>query len=294
MEKHDPQRPKRLKQIIDSIADDYESIKGNASQVSQVAGYSADALRKIGSDVEKMPDDPLLEETERELKLHRELTRKQAAGSRLTLTDVSSGANVILSDTLSTTSAVMMTVGDPGIRRRRSSLAIDLPGLGMRQEVYAQKLAAFDPEIARVYKSIPEIFFGTKENPERAALYQMRQAYDHFFDKLAPDGEVRNSEYFTPKEEPGKENSVHRIERIKYAAYTRLSMDKDQADALVSSATSLLATYDRLQAAHKRAPLDREAVRDWITAMRAQLERWIDAVAPKEGLAVNQLNGDDE
>jgi len=152
------------------------------------------------------------------------------------------------------------------------------PGRSDKEAAYIEKLTAIDPEIADVYKSVNEIFYGTKENPERASMFQMRQAVDHFFEKLAPDDKVRSSEFFTEKKEPGKENSIYRVERISYAAHT-LVKDKDTANLLVANSRGLLENYDRLQRAHKRGPIDdREAVRNVIEAMCAELESWLDAL----------------
>jgi hypothetical protein len=267
--KDDPPRPKRLKTISDTIADNYDEIRTKASRVAQDAGYGSETFRKVGTYLETLPDDPLLGKAEEELKLHRDLTAKQLTGIDelyTSISSISSTAHLTLSDVLSTASTVqeVFTIEFP-------------PDWSRKASAYADKLELLDPEIARIYRSVSEIFYGTYENPDRAAMFQLRQAYDHFFAKLAPDDEVRSSEYFRTKKEPGKENSVHRIERIKYAAYTRVK-NKDVANLLISSADSLLATYKKLQKAHERGTLRRGEVEAVVVAMLAALEGWIDAL----------------
>src|SRR5262249_55552314 len=103
----------------------------------------------------------------------------------------------------------------------------------------------------------------------------MRQLFDHFFAAIAPDADVRQSQYFHTKE--GKyPNKVHRVERLHYAA-SRLSAP-EKADLLLRGADELLSLYERLNMLHARQALNREHIRVVLLAMQAQLESWIDSL----------------
>jgi len=75
-----------------------------------------------------------------------------------------------------------------------------------QHEVYAKRFTRLDATLGKTYLEIWEVLYGTRAEPERGALYLIRQAFDHFFDKLAPVDDVRRSSYWTKKTELGKEN----------------------------------------------------------------------------------------
>lgn len=141
---------------------------------------------------------------------------------------------------------------------------------------FADRLAKLDPVLGRTYQQVLEALHTTRADPERAALFLMRQSLDHLFDCLAPDDEVRASQYWTPKQE-GKRNQVHRTERIEYAAFTRIN-DPNRAKTLADSARYGNETYNLLNYAHKRGELDRDKARNALTAAQRMLEDWADAL----------------
>jgi hypothetical protein len=145
-----------------------------------------------------------------------------------------------------------------------------------RSRLYADRLQKIEPETSKVYRSVSEAFWASVENPERAALYQMRQCFDQLFTHLAPDDAVRGSTFFQPKAPP-KELQVYRRERILYAAHTHIK-DKAQADYLAEQADTMLSLYEQSQDAHRRTPLDRDRTRLTLEGMMAALEQWIDAL----------------
>jgi hypothetical protein len=110
-----------------------------------------------------------------------------------------------------------------------------------RKELYAEKLGKLHPELAKLYRSVWQSFYGGAENAERAAMLSMRQLYDHLFDILAPNDQVLNSPYFTPKEGK-KPNQIYRIERIKYAANVGLK-DRELGQALEAQGDYILQVY---------------------------------------------------
>jgi hypothetical protein len=145
-----------------------------------------------------------------------------------------------------------------------------------KNEKYAARLEKLDYELARVYRSVRNSFFGNKENPERTALYQMRQAYDHFFDILAPADKVRASEYFKKKAD-NDPDKVYRKERLHYAANAKVK-DTTWRELLLKQDDYIIGLYDRLNIAHKRSSLERKEVKEILDAMLTILEQWIDAI----------------
>src|SRR5215213_1546126 len=70
---------------------------------------------------------------------------------------------------------------------------------------YSQRFSTFDEALGRTYKEIWEALYGTRADPERAALYLIRQAFDQLLNKLSPDDAVRNSLFWTPKDNDNPE-----------------------------------------------------------------------------------------
>ena len=138
------------------------------------------------------------------------------------------------------------------------------------------RLEKLDHSLADTYRQVWEALHGTRSDPERAALYLMRQTYDHFFDILSPDDEVRKSSIWK-KKEGEKPELVTRIERIEYAALSHIN-DEVQAKMLSSSAKPILKVYNELNQAHKRGELNPQKARKAVLAMDKILSDWLDAL----------------
>ena len=145
-----------------------------------------------------------------------------------------------------------------------------------RTDEYAAKLAQVDPPLGNTYRATSQILYGTRADPERGALWEMRQSFDHFFDKLAPDEEVRNSKFWSPKSGDNP-NQVTREERIQYAA-SRHVADKNEAKRLAAASEQMVHTHQKLNQAHKRGELDSEKANKALVAMQLLLEDWADAI----------------
>ncbi len=141
---------------------------------------------------------------------------------------------------------------------------------------YAERFSRFDQALGKTYQEIWEALYGTRADPERGALYLVRQAFDHLFDKLAPDDEVRRSSYWTQKER-GKENQVWREERIRFAAAKHIK-DQGRSNTLIASAKHMTDVYEGLNRAHERGGLNQMKARQALAEMRSILEEWADAI----------------
>jgi Predicted pPIWI-associating nuclease len=155
-----------------------------------------------------------------------------------------------------------------------------IDGSALRAEIshedYADRLSRIDPSLGKTYRSIREVLLGTRDDPERAALYLIRQTFDHLFSMLAPDDEVRKSEFWEPKEGE-KANQVSRRERIFYAIKEHVC-DTTRAETLSASVSHMLEVYQALNRAHKRGAIERDQALFSLREMDSLLRQWADAV----------------
>lgn len=145
-----------------------------------------------------------------------------------------------------------------------------------QRKAYADRFTRFDPELGKTYEGIWETLYGTRADPQRAALYLMRQAYDHLFDKLSPDNEVRASPNWSEKPKE-RQDKITREERIFFAANKHIHNDT-RRKTLLESANHMLQVYRGLNRAHKRGELDQNKARSALEEMRKILEDWADAI----------------
>jgi len=136
-------------------------------------------------------------------------------------------------------------------------------------------LLGLDPALHATYIGVREALYGTRSDPERAALYEIRQVFDHFFSILAPDDDVRESKYWSPKE-GDKPNLVTRDERLRYAAHTH-ARTPILARTLLGSSRHMLSVHAGLNSAHKRGELDAHKARASIREMDTLLRQWINS-----------------
>ena len=141
---------------------------------------------------------------------------------------------------------------------------------------YAARLGKLDPALERTYRQVWDTLHGTIADPERSALFAMRQVFDHLFDILAPDDEVRKSPYWTCKAE-GNPDQVTRGERMEFAANTRTSA-KQRAEELLASAKTAIGAYQNLNKAHERGTLNPVAARNAVMAMDQIVRDWVDGL----------------
>ena len=135
------------------------------------------------------------------------------------------------------------------------------------------KLSTLDQSLAETYKAIDEVQYATSADPERGALYMMRQAFDHFFALLAPDKKVRSSRFWKKKNDEDV-NRIERMERIRYVA-NQYVKNKEERDRLLTNAKHMIEVYQSLNRAHKRGPLDPEREKAAIREMKTQINDWV-------------------
>lgn len=149
------------------------------------------------------------------------------------------------------------------------------PSIEENKEIQ-NKLTNIDPALEKTYSAIREVFYGTASDPERAALYLIRQTFDHFFGALAPDDAVRTSKFFKPKADKDKEK-VTRHERLMYASHTHIG-NNSRRKSLIASFRHMLDVYDGLNRAHIRGTLNPAQARAALREMLVLLQEWIRAI----------------
>jgi len=145
-----------------------------------------------------------------------------------------------------------------------------------QHEIYTKRFMAFDEALGKTYQEIWEVLYGTRADPERAALYLIRQSFDHLFDKFAPDDEVRKSPFWTLKK-GDKPEQVWRDEKIQYAAFSHVK-DKSRSETILASSKHMLSVYQALNRAHERKNINRAKARQALEEMRSFLEDWANAI----------------
>ena len=270
--------PKKLEKLINESIEFVEEIKNKHSEVSQQMGYIGDVLRGSKDIYIKMRD--CNSEDYRELtisgtsfigSLHNDLESiRQETNHLHSRVEFASG----IMDTQSATNSTIAYINpffkdvtpeyepNPIIQRKD-------------RNYYADKLTKLDESLGKTYKQIWEVYY-TNSEPERSALYQIRQTFDHLFSILAPDEDVRNSTFWKRKEE-NNPLQIHRKERLIFAANNHIS-DIHKRDYIISNTKQILDTYQLLNQAHKRGELDKKAAKKALFSMDKILQNWIDAL----------------
>lgn len=265
-------------EIIDEIVSRLDNMHSTLVRATSDVGYARDAFRAVRPSWEKLgnasTDDPdalyIYSSGFEQLKAIRDevRAREDSIVPLSSLSTISGSAATFINTTGTTAAFVDVSIIDP-----LQHLPV-FPSSG-QHEIYAKRFSQFDPSLGKVYQEMWEILYGTRAGPERAVLYLMRQAYDHFFCNLAPDEEVRKSPYWTEKADGP--NQIWRMERIRYAAGKHIK-DRARANTLLASARHMCDVYQALNGAHTRGDLDQVKARQALSEMRTFLEDWANAV----------------
>ena len=268
----DIKRPSRIRKLCKAISGKYGKLQKRIMEKSKECGYAKDVFDQAGEKFKEVPDNPIFIGVEETLKNHFEYMQQQEKEyySLFGTTSLSgtafSTASTAITSTIFVINPQMVSLNPPFDCYSEA-----------RNKKYSAKLSKLNQELGRIYGSVWETFYGTAEAPEKNALYAMRQTFDQFFRAIASDEEVRTSEYFISKGNQKDKNQVYRIERLKYAANTKVK-DKKLAALLESQAEQALKVYDKLNKLHSGDKLDRPQVGEILTSMQSILQGWIDAI----------------
>lgn len=270
------------------LRDDLERLEEKAKNLSkklgtsaEQAGYIVDAVGSVTKSYRGVMD---LQTDEAGISQAVESGKKIVSGLEDFLDPLLNSAdslNKILDSGMpvfSTASSASVTMGNSFSIFPSPARFIPCPFLPKSEtERYTNKLEQLDPSIAKTYKSAWSLYYAESHDPGRPALWQLRQAIDHFFDLLAPTQQVRESPCWSPKP-TGDSQAVHRKERLQFAAANRVK-DTRQRAVLIESTDEMLRALERLSAAHKRGPIDHQRAREVFLSADDVLRRWIDAIS---------------
>lgn len=276
---------RRLKQIstrFRTVAADANAAKRSALGHAEKLGYIARTAERIAEAYEtprlmNIPpgDRQLLISSGSELARATEQSVQPIAGHLAEAGVLVTQAVIIVATTATTTHMSSTTFGfDDGTPSFEPCPFLD--DADARQ--YEDLLTKADPSLGAVYRSAYSQLYAGVYDPVRGALFQMRQLFDHFFAHIAPDKEVRRSPYWASKSE-GHPDSVHRTERIRYAA-NRWVKAEAQRLALLQSEKIMTRSYESLNQLHKRGVLDPGRAQTAFHQMDKIIRRWIDSIDP--------------
>jgi len=213
----DPEKPE---EIIDEIASRLDELHEKFVETSANIGYARDAIQSVRPVWERLGNldtsDPdaleLYESNYRFLQSFRDEVRsyQEWATPITVLFNNTAGIATTFVSASGTTNAFF----EGGVEYSPAEYPVFITP--DQHKMYTSRFLAFDESLGQTYQEIWEVLYGTRADPERAALYLIRQSFDHLFGKLAPDDEVRNSPFWTPKEHE-KPEQIWREERIQYA-----------------------------------------------------------------------------
>lgn len=267
-------------EIIDDITSRLDDLHEKFVEESANIGYTRDAFQlvrptweRLGNSETSDPDSIDLYETNYQfLRSFRNEVRsyQEMATPFLGLFNNTAGTVSAFISASSTTAAFVVNSTDYALPDYSVFLTPS------QHETNTKRFLAFDESLGKTYQKIWEVLYGTRADPERAALYLIRQSFDHLFGKLAPDNEVRNSPFWALKE-GDKPEQIWRAERVRYAAFTHIK-DRARSETLMASSNHMLSVYKALNRAHEQKNIDRVKARKALEEMRTFLEDWANAV----------------
>jgi len=196
--KQDPDRPKRIAKIAGDLSDLFDEQQKFHANKAQEYGYSRDVLRGIAKEICNVSDSPTFFSAEMAFNKFKLFAKAKEQEIKKLDFDVST-TTFALSTTVVASSNLSSFHGTLGYQKRLNYPKLPPSWAPDRRASYGTKLGKIDPELMKLFRAIWQSFYGSSDNPERIALGCMRQLYDHFFEILAPDCEVRNSPYFAVK-----------------------------------------------------------------------------------------------
>jgi len=280
-EENKPEAEEKPVKVIDDIIDCLDSVHRSLVDGATSVGYAIEAFREIRPAWARIEIAEIADPTALQVyasgSIFLSAIRDEVHERMHLVAQIPGSFNQLLGSVATAVNATGTTASYvPGVSFAPSSENVIHIITPERHKEYAERFSQFDPELGKTYKGIWEVLFGTDSGPERGALFLIRQAFDHLLSKLAPDDDVRNSQYWTKKRK-GDGNKVWREERILYAASKHVK-DQARAKTLVASANHMLDVYKGLNKAHHRGKLDRTKAHKALAEMQSILEEWADAL----------------
>ena len=162
----------------------------------------------------------------------------------------------------------------------RSSIVIYSPfDRYHKHKEYEERLRLMDASLGRTYGELVEVVHATAKDPTRSGMFMARQLFDHFFDILAPDSDVRSSKFWRPKsiDESSDQNAVWKSEKLDFAVAHRVR-DEYRRQTLSAMSRQTIDLYNLLNKAHTRGPIMEVQASRAVESMIRLLQQWIDSI----------------
>ena len=156
------------------------------------------------------------------------------------------------------------------------SLPFPAPPNRKSREYYSEKLKMLDLTLASTYDQVWQTYLGTSSEPHRAALFMMRTLFDNYFAWLAPDDDVRKSQFWHQKDGE-KSQQIWRSERLAFALVKNIK-DDNRRTMLEAEIKQILVLYDAANDAHNRGALDEDKASKTLLSMENVLKDWLDSL----------------
>lgn len=241
-------------------------------------GAVRDDVRRVREGISLLPPSPLYAGAAESIYNVRTYIRAHGDAMDQRMAELRPVLQVGTGTTSATAMAIVSTTLDPELLRRvESALPPIQPWPRNWVEDLAARLSEHAPDLGSLAISAWEQYHAGTAEGARASLSATRELFNKFFRAIAPDDEVRESEFFSPKE-GANPDKVHRSERLRYAAH-RYVNDSTLRAVLIGREREILKTYDELNRVHAAAgPIDETSSRRTVVAMQGQLEQWVHAV----------------
>lgn len=264
----------RVEDEARALAEELEAKQKRHAKAAQEYGYAKEQFEHVADTIRYMdPED--LPGVESSINKFRAYMHAKEDDTKIYSSEVSSLSYGVSTATHSLSVSSIEWMAD------RATVALHAPNppdnwSRERIEECAERLDGLNPMFGSLLRAAWEAFYGGAEEGERAALMQMRQLCDHFFEELAPTSEVlaareREAQAGT------QELKVSRRERLHFAAVSHIR-DAELRALLESEVSNMTRAYDKLNKLHTRGPVNREESLSSLRGMQTILEQWIDAV----------------
>src|SRR5713226_1876658 len=163
------QKASELKSVAETISNQYQGLQTKLSQAAQEAGYGQHQFAKLAKVIEKTPNDSLLEPLGNVLNKHSDYLRL-IEGKMYIPTRLGERAFIAVS-TAASTSAVVMSLNYKDVKAAMGFTPDPPPFAPQNTDPQRlAKLKRINPELAKIYSSVLEVYYATQNNPERAAM----------------------------------------------------------------------------------------------------------------------------
>jgi len=272
----DPTRPSRIADMAIEATKGLDKAHEFHIQQAQEIGYVRDTLGGFAMQIREAPDFPGLADTE---ETFREGLRLLENYNRTSCERSVPVASIFLTATAATAVSDIVCIGLAPHKDERS--VISAPNLPpwwnlSTMRLYAAQLDGMRPSLGSLLLGAWEALYATRHEAGRTALLNIRELFNQLFECVAPDEEVRCSQFFQDKED----DKVHRRERL-HCAVNKATTSETVAQSLTAQIPSVLNAYKDANELHRRELVSNEAARGTFIALFNFMKEILDALAER-------------